>query len=62
MNYWNISKLPITIDGYGVVYEQNTSSNSLVDNTSEIIVKLHEINYEEPIIEQDIEDTSEDDV
>ena len=62
VNYWNISKLPITIDGYGVVYEQNTSSNSLVDNTSEIIVKLHEINYEEPIIEQDIEDTSEDDV
>ena len=62
VNYWNISKLPITIDGYGVVYEQNISSNSLVDNTSEIIVKLHEINYEEPIIEQDIEDTSEDDV
>ncbi len=64
VNYWNISKLPITIDGYGVVYEQNISANSLVDNNSEIIVKLREINHQEVQIEDETNEleSNEDDV
>ena len=62
VNYWTISKLPITIDGYGIVYEQNISANSLVDSNSEIIVKLREINYQEVKEETIEEETSEDDV
>lgn len=64
VNYWNISKLPITINGYGVVYEQNIFANSLVDNNSEIIVKLREINHQEVQIEDETNEleSNEDDV
>ena len=63
INYWNMSKIPIVIDGFGVVYEQSISPNTIVDTNTEITVKLHEINYVEEETEtqetttEDIEDT-----
>ena len=53
INYWTMSKLPITINGYGVVYEQSISPNSIVDKNQEIEIKLHEINYVEPEITEE---------
>ena len=57
VNYWMMSKLPITMNGYGIVYEQSISPNSIVDGSQEIEVKLHEINYVEPeIVSEDNQD------
>lgn len=50
INYWNITGLPIKIDGYGVVYEQSINENEPFNNT-QIEVKLRNINYNEPILE-----------
>lgn len=54
INYWNITGLPIKIDGYGVVYEQSINENELFNNT-QIEVKLRNISYEEPILEDNQE-------
>ncbi len=52
--YWNLSGLPITIDGYGVAYEQSIVPGTSVDGSIEIIIRLREINYVEPnIVEED---------
>ena len=61
IHYWNMSKLPITMDGYGVAYEQSVSPNSIVDGSEEIIVRLREINYTEPVPEEVPEEASETD-
>jgi len=61
IHYWNMSKLPITMDGYGVAYEQSISPNSIVDGSEEIIVRLREINYTEPVPEEVPEEASETD-
>jgi len=45
ISYWNLTNLPITIDGYGVAYEQSVSPNTLVDGSYEIIIRLRDINY-----------------
>lgn len=50
--YWNLSKLPITIYGYGVGYEQSLPAGTSADGSVEIMVKLHNINYTEPATEQ----------
>lgn len=42
VNYWALSGLPITLEGYGVVYEQSLPAGSSVDKSQEIIVKLSE--------------------
>ena len=47
ISYWNLTNLPITIDGYGVVYEQSLSAGSLADGSVEIIVRLKDINSED---------------
>ncbi|MBQ6478315.1 MAG: penicillin-binding protein [Erysipelotrichaceae bacterium] len=47
INYWSLTKLPIVIDGYGVVYEQSLSPGSIADKKQEISVRLHEIHYPE---------------
>ncbi|MBQ2509678.1 MAG: hypothetical protein II529_02525, partial [Erysipelotrichaceae bacterium] len=52
IHYWNMSKLPITMDGYGVAYEQSVSANSIVDGSEEIIIRLREIKYTEPVVEE----------
>ena len=45
------------MNGYGIVYEQSVSPNSIVDGSQEIEVKLHEINYVEPeIVSEDNQD------
>ncbi len=43
VNYWTISGVPITIDGYGVVYDQSIPAGSSVDKNSEVIVFLKSI-------------------
>lgn len=55
--YWSLSKLPITIEGYGLVYEQSIAPYTLVDQNSDIRVKLKDINL--PEVEENIEETSE---
>ena len=58
--YWNLSNLPITLDGYGVAYQQSILPDSVVDGSIEIIIRLHEINYVEPIVEETpVEETTE---
>lgn len=55
--YWNLTNLPITLDGYGVAYEQSLAPETLVDGSVEIIIKLREINYVEHVIEENAEAT-----
>ena len=43
INYWSLSGLPITIEGYGVVTSQNIIPNTIVNKSEEIIVKLNEV-------------------
>ena len=64
--YWNLTNLPITLHGYGVAYEQSLAPGSIGDGSVEIIIKLREINYVEPVIdetnaqtEQTVEDNGE---
>ena len=59
VSYWSLSKLPIVMDGFGVAYEQSVSPNSIVDNNTEITIKLHEINYQEKI-EPETQENTED--
>ena len=53
INYWNLSGIPITIDGYGVVYEQSIPSGSSISIYDEVIVKLDQISQN--ISNQEIE-------
>ena len=46
--YWNLSGLAIQLNGYGIVFEQSIAPNTIVDSSSEIIVKLRDINHTEP--------------
>ncbi len=46
ISYWSTSGLPITIEGYGVAYEQSPSPDTIVGD-QEIIVKMREINHQE---------------
>ena len=58
--YWNLTNLPITMDGYGVAYEQSVLPNTIVDGSTEIIIKLHDINYVEPVENEiQVEETPE---
>ncbi len=43
VNYWTVSGVPITMDGYGVVYDQSVPAGSSVDKNSEVIVFLKSI-------------------
>ena len=52
ISFWNLTNLPITMDGYGIGYEQSLAAGSIADGSVEIIIKLHDINYIEPVIEQ----------
>ena len=49
--YWNVTNLPITMEGYGVVYEQSILPNTVVDRNQEIIVRFKDINS---VIEEDV--------
>ena len=62
--YWNLSKLPIAIYGYGVGYEQSIAPGNIADGNIEIIIKLRDINYVEPVNEENgessqVEDSAE---
>lgn len=59
ISYWNLTKLPIKMDGFGIGYEQSLPEGSIVDGSVEIIIKLHDINYIEPIIEDNTDDIVE---
>ena len=54
VNFWNMSKLPITIEGYGVAYEQSISPNTVYDGASELKVKLKDIQYVEEVLEPEV--------
>lgn len=58
VSYWSISHLPITIEGYGVAYEQSISANTVFDNHDELIVKLKDIQSVEEVAEQPAEELS----
>ena len=47
INYWNLSKLSIVMDGYGVAYAQSVSPYSIVDSSTNITISFREINYVE---------------
>ncbi|MBQ2657272.1 MAG: penicillin-binding protein [Erysipelotrichaceae bacterium] len=47
ISYWTLTKLPIVMDGYGVVYEQSVPQGSITDKKQEITVKLRDIHYPE---------------
>jgi len=53
VNYWSLSGLSITIEGYGVAYEQNIEPYSSVNKSDNITVKLRDINYVESVEEID---------
>ena len=59
ISYWNLTNLPITMDGYGVAYEQSMPAYTVVDGSTEIIIKLRNINYVEPENESTVEETDE---
>lgn len=43
INYWNISGVPIMMDGYGVAYEQSLPAGSNVNEYSDVTVKFKNI-------------------
>lgn len=43
VTYWNLSGIPIVIDGYGVVYEQSIMPYSIVNSDDELILYLYDI-------------------
>ena len=43
IEYWTCSGLSFVVDGYGIVYEQNVNAGTLIDQNTEIIVKLKDI-------------------
>ena len=47
ISFWTLTKLPIVIDGYGVVYEQSADPGTIADKKQEITVKLRDIHYPE---------------
>ena len=51
INYWNLSKLPIVMDGYGVAYSQSVAPGTLADQNTNITVNFRDINYTEPVPE-----------
>lgn len=55
ISYWNLTNLPIAMDGYGIGYEQSLPAGSIADGSVEIIIKLHDINYIEPVVETDLD-------
>ena len=59
ISYWNLTNLPITLNGYGVAYEQSIAADSVVDGSIDIIVKLRDINYVEPPQNETVEEVSE---
>lgn len=44
IQYWTISNIPITIDGYGLVYAQSVKAGSVYLPSSEIVVFMKDIN------------------
>ncbi|MDO4197772.1 MAG: penicillin-binding protein [Erysipelotrichaceae bacterium] len=61
VSYWSISHIPITIDGYGVAYEQSISPKTVYDGSTELIVKLKDIQSvaeEEPADDSSADTTS----
>ena len=57
INYWNLSKLSIVLDGFGVAYEQSIAPNTVVDSTSNLIIKFRDINYVEPVVVEESVET-----
>ena len=47
IGYWNLSRLPITLNGFGVAYEQSVSPGSIVNNDTEITINFRDINQVE---------------
>jgi len=43
INYWNVSGIQLTLDGYGVGYEQSVDPGTLVNKNTSVTVKLKEI-------------------
>ena len=58
VSYWSLSGLPITIEGYGVAYEQSISPNTVFDNRSELIIKLKDIQTVEEVASENPEELS----
>ncbi|MBQ5756356.1 MAG: PASTA domain-containing protein, partial [Erysipelotrichaceae bacterium] len=48
VNYWQLSGLPITIDGYGVVVSQSVEPGTVVNGKQPITVVLQDIHTEKP--------------
>jgi len=44
VNYWSLSGLPITIEGYGVAYKQSVEPYSVINKQTSIKVNLKDIN------------------
>jgi penicillin-binding protein 2B len=59
IGYWNLSRLPITLNGYGVAFEQSVSPGSIVDNNSQISISFEDINKTEEVKPVENSDNSE---
>lgn len=62
INYWNASGIQLTLDGYGVAYEQSVDPGTQVDKNSSVTVKLKEISaYVDVSTKQDTTTTNSQD-
>jgi penicillin-binding protein 2B len=52
ISYWELSRLPIKMDGYGVAYEQSLAPGSSVDPSQEITIRFREIKHVEENVEK----------
>ena len=61
IGYWNLSGIPITIEGYGVVYEQDVLPGTIIDR-EDVTVRLREIYHAEndEIAEDDVLQANDD--
>ncbi len=58
VSYWSLSGLPITIEGYGIAYEQSISPNTVFDNQSELVIKLKDIQTVDEVVPENPEELS----
>lgn len=59
INYWNISGVPLTINGYGVACEQSLSPGTIIDKKTRVEVKLEDINLQKEEVKENLEEEAE---
>ena len=58
-SYWKISGISITLNGYGVAYEQSISPNSSISKDDNVVVNFKSINSNIDVSSKNDDENSE---